>query len=217
MKNERPIPQAGGLPEGPEKRREILQAAKLQFLETGFEATSMDAVAARAGTTKRTVYAYFQNKDALYLDVADYAASLFVGGIPELRRDTSDVAGEIAGFCAAVLANLAWGDAVKIQQMVIGSRSRFPALAPRLYEASFGVAAARLSSFLRDAKIVRRDVDGAAHELLHLTTGRIHMETLMGAREPLPGPPGPETYAAIDIAAIRKVVRLYLAGSDQLR
>ena len=53
----------------PTKRRQIELAAMKLFLDTGFEETSMDAIAAEANVSKRTVYSHFPNKEALFLDV----------------------------------------------------------------------------------------------------------------------------------------------------
>ncbi|KTF29426.1 TetR family transcriptional regulator, partial [Xanthomonas vesicatoria] len=44
------------------KRHAILEAASAQFRQHGFEATSMDRVAATAGVSKRTVYNHFPSK-----------------------------------------------------------------------------------------------------------------------------------------------------------
>jgi TetR/AcrR family transcriptional repressor of mexJK operon len=57
-----------GRPKDPEKRAAILDAAKCLFVERGFEATSMDAVAAQAGVSKLTVYSHFQDKAALFVE-----------------------------------------------------------------------------------------------------------------------------------------------------
>ena len=48
------------------KRNTILDAASAVFREEGFEATSMDRIAERAGASKRTVYNHFPSKDALF-------------------------------------------------------------------------------------------------------------------------------------------------------
>jgi len=59
-------------PQSTRKRRkdarpgEILAAAFAEFAESGFQGTSMEAVAARAGIVKGTVYRYFPNKQALF-------------------------------------------------------------------------------------------------------------------------------------------------------
>lgn len=51
------------------KRLAILQAAIDEFRENGFEATSMDRIAATAGVSKRTVYNHFPSKDALFAEI----------------------------------------------------------------------------------------------------------------------------------------------------
>lgn len=55
-----------GRPKDAEKHAAILEAASLLFLEQGFERTTLDAVAARAGVSKLTVYSHFQNKEGLF-------------------------------------------------------------------------------------------------------------------------------------------------------
>ena len=59
-------PQGPGRPKDMEKRAAILEAAKRLFTETGFEGTSMDAVAQQAGVSKLTVYSHFGDKDSLF-------------------------------------------------------------------------------------------------------------------------------------------------------
>jgi AcrR family transcriptional regulator len=52
---------------GPERRRpEVLDAALSLFLESGYDGTSMQAVADEAGVTKPVVYACFSSKDELF-------------------------------------------------------------------------------------------------------------------------------------------------------
>jgi len=50
------------------KRLAILEAAADQFRSHGFEATSMDKIAAIAGVSKRTVYNHFPSKDELFAE-----------------------------------------------------------------------------------------------------------------------------------------------------
>ncbi|WP_372382751.1 TetR/AcrR family transcriptional regulator [Xanthomonas sp. NCPPB 1068] len=51
------------------KRHAILEAAGVEFRQHGFEATSMDRVAASAGVSKRTVYNHFPSKDVLFGEI----------------------------------------------------------------------------------------------------------------------------------------------------
>lgn len=59
-------PASVGRPKDLAKRAAILEAGKRLFLESGFERTSMDAIAAAAGVSKITVYSHFQDKDTLF-------------------------------------------------------------------------------------------------------------------------------------------------------
>ncbi|MDB5982696.1 MAG: srpR [Pseudomonas sp.] len=55
-----------GRPKDLAKRQAILEAAKNLFLQKGYAATSMDAVAAEAGVSKLTVYNHFTDKETLF-------------------------------------------------------------------------------------------------------------------------------------------------------
>lgn len=50
----------------PLKRRQILEGARLAFSEHGYDRTSVDLIAARAGVGKATVYSHFEDKKALF-------------------------------------------------------------------------------------------------------------------------------------------------------
>lgn len=51
------------------KRAAILEAAVAEFRQAGYDATSMDRVAASAGVSKRTVYNHFPSKEALFSQI----------------------------------------------------------------------------------------------------------------------------------------------------
>lgn len=60
------------------KHAAILEAAVAEFRAAGFDATSMDRIAASAGVSKRTVYNHFPSKDALFLRILE---TMFERGI----------------------------------------------------------------------------------------------------------------------------------------
>jgi|SRR5579863_656291 TetR/AcrR family transcriptional regulator of autoinduction and epiphytic fitness len=51
------------------KRVAIIEAAIEEFRSAGFDATSMDRIAARASVSKRTVYNHFPSKEALFASI----------------------------------------------------------------------------------------------------------------------------------------------------
>ena len=56
-------------PASQRKIADILAAARAEFFANGFSATSIEAVAARAGVSKVTVYSWFKNKENLFGEV----------------------------------------------------------------------------------------------------------------------------------------------------
>ncbi|OBB27213.1 hypothetical protein A5792_25765 [Mycolicibacterium peregrinum] len=56
------------------KRRAILDAAQELFLTAGFKSTSVDAIAARADVSKRTVYDHFGDKENILSTVVERLA-----------------------------------------------------------------------------------------------------------------------------------------------
>ena len=69
------------------KRQTILDAAKAVFEEMGYERASMAEVAARAGSSKATLYNYFESKEALFFALIEYTAGLHTESESFLRND----------------------------------------------------------------------------------------------------------------------------------
>lgn len=65
------------------KRDAIIQAAIAEFRAHGFEATSVDKVAARAEVSKRTLYNHFASKDELFASILHI---LWESSAAEMRR-----------------------------------------------------------------------------------------------------------------------------------
>src|SRR5713101_2911920 len=82
----------------PPRREAILQAAKDVFLDEGYELATMDAIAERAATTKRTVYAHFEHKQALFAAMVEHSAGLFMEHLGELDRGGSNYRAELERF-----------------------------------------------------------------------------------------------------------------------
>jgi TetR/AcrR family transcriptional regulator of autoinduction and epiphytic fitness len=59
------------------KREQIIQAAKDEFRDNGFAATSMDRIAKAAQVSKRTVYNHFESKEILFGVIAKELCTAF--------------------------------------------------------------------------------------------------------------------------------------------
>jgi AcrR family transcriptional regulator len=67
--------------------RAVLDAARRLFAAGGFEATSIDAIAARAGVAKGAVYHHFKSKEDIFVQVFEAASAELAAQIPlEARK-----------------------------------------------------------------------------------------------------------------------------------
>jgi AcrR family transcriptional regulator len=75
---------------GPERRAQLLDVGRAVFAERGFELTSMDEIASRAGITKPIVYEHFGSKEGLYAAVVEREMDDLVARVSHaLSRGTS--------------------------------------------------------------------------------------------------------------------------------
>lgn len=56
---------------GKERRQQLLDVSRARFAERGFDGTSIEEIAARAGVSKPVVYEHFGGKEGLYAVVVD--------------------------------------------------------------------------------------------------------------------------------------------------
>lgn len=79
-------------------RQRLIATAKAMFLNRGYHATSLDAVAEAAGYSKGAVYSNFRNKDQLCLAVLEEIHSGEITAIEEIFTGASTVHEGIAVF-----------------------------------------------------------------------------------------------------------------------
>jgi AcrR family transcriptional regulator len=66
-----------------DRERQTLEVARRLFAERGYAATTMDDVAAQVGVTKPLLYAYFGNKEGLYLACMEPAGEALLAAVIE--------------------------------------------------------------------------------------------------------------------------------------
>ncbi|SDE20617.1 TetR/AcrR family transcriptional regulator [Glycomyces harbinensis] len=87
-----------------EKRSAILSAARELFLTDGFDRSSVDAVAARAGVSKRTVYDYFGDKRTLLHAVFDAVGQSLLATVRRTLDDALDSVPDAAELESSLVA-----------------------------------------------------------------------------------------------------------------
>ncbi len=133
---------------GDELREHILWAGKEVFLEMGFERASMDLVASRASTSKRSLYAHYESKEKLFLAVIELVRGLFLERIKQPGDYSAKPVEALVSFCARYLEALLYESSVRMLRISKAETTRFPEGAATHYEVMFGDARTRLPSSL---------------------------------------------------------------------
>ena len=190
------------------RRSRIVKAAKQVLLEKGWDATNMDEVAARAGTTKPTVYAHFSSKDELFAAVADLVKGLLSGELqgPEVYADEPVEA--VTLFCARYLELISWRDGIALQRAALTAANRSLAMARAVYDAVFGEAERSLTAYLQARELVP-NAEQHATLLLSAATDGVLRRHLFGIDDSPVGLPDPKAIGArVDLNRIRQAVTL---------
>ena len=199
----------------------ILRMAIVTFVENGYEKASMDDVAARASTTKRTVYAHFGNKEELFRQALAMAVQMFQSEMPKLVN-TENPAEQLEDFAVAFAGLSTWKGAVRMQRVVMSEAERFDDLALMLHRDIIEHAERMIADYLQAVDHQRHastDTDPAdwyralAKLFLNMTTGEPRFATLLQARQPFPEHPLAGTTPDIHRTAIRQAVTIFLHGS----
>jgi AcrR family transcriptional regulator len=134
---------------GGKLREHILWTAKEVFLEMGFESASMDEVAARAGTSKRSLYAHYQSKEKLFLAFIELVRGLFLSKL-KMPGDYSDKPAEaLVMFCGRYLEMLLYEGNIKMSRVCMAQTARFPEGAAQYFDVIFNEVHTRLGAYLK--------------------------------------------------------------------
>jgi TetR/AcrR family transcriptional regulator, regulator of autoinduction and epiphytic fitness len=198
-------------------REHILDTAKLVFLESGFERTSMDAIAARAETSKRSLYAHFPTKDALFLAVVERIRTLF-GERMRTPAEYSDQPQEaIALYCGHFLQMLRWSSVGRMLRLGIAEAERLPDLAAGFHGVVFEATSRNLASHIAAAAgLTDVEAETAANELIGLAINPALPRLLFGIDPLADDTPDLHRLAAeVDLDRIRRLIRLVLPAPTE--
>ena len=189
-------------------RQRILEVATELFLAEGYGSTSIEAVAARAGISKRTFYHRFDDKSALFAAVVHEIIEQIrpPAGVPLIEGATlPDILRRLAGLIvrAALLPQ-----AIALHRLVMAESARFP----ELVRAVHGDGSAReaitligglLGREMRDSKLTAEQRAFAAEQFIFMVV-TVPQRRAMGYGTPM-------TTTELDAWA-DKTVDLFLNG-----
>jgi AcrR family transcriptional regulator len=189
-------------------RQVIYEAARHEFSDNGYAATSIESVARRAGVSTKTLYRLIPNKAALFEGMVSDRIDRFLSELDLQAIDNSEF--EEALFAALMAcADLALDkEVVALQSMVLQEAGKFSDLAGAFYRNGIQRAVSALADWLTTRQnrglIKLDDAEEAAGMLLGMVADAPRRAAMFGGL-PLPSRPQIE-------ARVRKCVGIFLRG-----
>jgi AcrR family transcriptional regulator len=112
-------------------RSRILNAAEPLFQQNGFARTTMDAIAAQARMSKRTLYAEFADKRTILETVLDRFIAGRFEAIADLSRDSLDDRAALVVIAQGLGSAAVDAPAMAMYRLLIGEAQHLPALAEK--------------------------------------------------------------------------------------
>jgi TetR/AcrR family transcriptional regulator of autoinduction and epiphytic fitness len=158
------------------KREAIVQAAIVEFRASGFDATSVDKVAARAEVSKRTLYNHFPSKDELFAEILRVVLRRSSSRQTELPyRPAAPLRAQLLELLMQKMALLADEDFLDLARVglaaVIHSPERAQDMVSRLGEKEGGVVLGWIRAAQKDGRLKPGDTSLAAQQLESLIKG----------------------------------------------
>ncbi len=187
----------------------IVAMAREQFFAHGYGATSIETIARKAHISKRTFYARFQNKAAIFSAVVNELIGKVVPGNIDGLFEGASCETILQGLARAILAASLAPDTLALQRVIIAEATRFPELALVMNEQGARQdAISRIATLLaRETRSGRLAVENpaiAAEMFLQLVIG-VPQRRAMGLGTPM-------TQSELDDWAMR-AVQLFLNGA----
>ena len=129
------------------RRLVILDAAKQVFFDAGYQLASMDRIADAAATTKRTLYAYFPNKTALFAAVVAKGCASVLSQLPSRDQLPADPREGLRIFARVSAELMTAPNCIKLERVIVAEADRHPQFAATLAEA-FDAGEAKLAAYL---------------------------------------------------------------------
>lgn len=132
----------------PRKNAAILSAATALFPEHGYEKTTMDQVAQRAGVTKQTVYSHFKTKDQLFIQMIDALCQRAVSRPPMALQASKPFDELLYDIGLNLLELITSPEGMAVTRLVVAETGRHPKVARLYYESGTRRIMRLLAEFL---------------------------------------------------------------------
>ena len=125
-----------------------LDAAAGLFLRDGFAATSIEAISAKAGVSKRTLYARFPDKEAVFLAVAQRLIAAWLTGFDAAVDSAPSLEAALLAAGRRMAAVALTPSALALHRLMVAEAGRFPELADAMRDAGARAGVERVARVL---------------------------------------------------------------------
>ncbi|MEN4980894.1 TetR/AcrR family transcriptional regulator [Erwinia billingiae] len=115
------------------RRLKFVQAAGKLFIEKGFGAVTMEAIAAEAGASKVTLYSYFSGKEDLFKAFVIETGKVMVERL-EISPEGAELRATLHHLGMAYLNLVTSPEIINLSRLLIGEAGRHPQLSGIFYE-----------------------------------------------------------------------------------
>jgi TetR/AcrR family transcriptional regulator, mexJK operon transcriptional repressor len=110
-------------------QQKLRNAAVATFVKHGYDATTMEAIARAAGITRRTLYARYPDKRAVFVDVIPWALTRRMGRESTEDVDDRDLRAALVAIGRAGLARAIDPQILRLARIAMNESARFPEFA----------------------------------------------------------------------------------------
>ncbi len=172
------------------KRDQILETAGKLFMTHGFQAVSMDQIAASVPVSKPTLYTHYKDKRALFTAVINARCAFFLQSLRADLNEQKTVEQTLTDFGTHFTDLLFSKDSLHFYRIMIGESMAFPEMARLFYENGPAQTLRLLKDYFQDLhkkKILNvPDPALSADMLLSMLKGNTHIKRLLGITESVP-------------------------------
>ena len=177
-------PKGPGRPRDRQKDEAIIRAAQRLFLERGFDGASVDAIAEAAGVAKATVYARFQDKEALLKESITSKCSQFLDAETLDWRPGRTLKAGLSDIARRFLSLVTDKEALSMHRLMMEEGAKSDRLPTLFFESAILPTVHRLADYLvseaRRLGVDLADAEGAAWRFLGMVKGEDHMRAMFG-------------------------------------
>jgi len=130
------------------RRDLIIQAARVSFLEQGYDGTSMSGLLTTLGGSKQTLWSYFRSKEELFAAVVEDITSSFRVELVNVLALSGDLENGLLNFGISFLRKIESPEALATWRLVVGESGRFPEVGRIFYERAVSMTENTLAGFL---------------------------------------------------------------------